>query len=127
MLFRSSRNLSHLLENQAVRQSTLTPTSLLSDGQVDFAFQTTSERLLGLALQYGEMSAGLLMPAVTLEDWQGVPLCQRLTTDLQSSSLYLTCNTKHILSESAPNPPDKVKSILEWSELISDGRQIEFR
>lgn len=123
----TSRNLSHLLENQAVRQSTLTPTSLLSDGQVDFAFQTTSERLLGVALQYGEMSAGLLMPAVTLEDWQGVPLCQRLTTDLQSSSLYLTCNTKHILSERTPNPPDKVKSILEWSELISDGRQIEFR
>jgi len=123
----TSRNLFDLLQEEGSLQTTLTSNSLLSDGQVDFAFQTDSEGLIGLSLEYSGLSAGLLMPGVTLEEWQGEPLCESLTAASQPTSLYLTCSRNIILSENAPNSAERVKSNPEWSELICDGSQILFR
>lgn len=123
----TSRNVYELLEREGSLQTTLTSASLLSDGNLSIGFQTGSEGLTGLALQYGQLSAGLLMPGMVLEDWTGEPLCERLTLESQSTSLYLTCNTNPILSDSNPNPTEQVKSKPEWSELVSDGKQIIFR
>ncbi len=123
----TSRNLFEILEREGAVQTTLLSESLLSDGKLSVGFQTGSEGLTGLTLQYGELSVGLLMPDVQLEEWQGEPLCECLTSEPQPNSLYLNCNINPILSDSAPNSSEKVKSKVKWSELISDGLQIILR
>ncbi len=123
----TSRNLYASLERKGSLQSSLTSASLLSDGSLTIGFQTDSERLLGLVLDYGELSAGLLMPGVTLEQWKGVVLCESVSSASHSSSLYLTCDKNAILSENTPDSAETVNPKLEWSELVSDGSQIIFR
>ena len=124
---RTSRNLYDLLEREGFLQTTLTSASLLSDEELSVGFQAGSDGLVGLALHYGQLSAGLLMPGMMTEDWAGAPLCERLTLESQPSSLYLYCNMNVILSDSTPNPTEKVKSKPEWSELVSDGTHIIFK
>lgn len=114
----TSRNLYDLLERRGSLQALLTSASQLSDGNLSVEFQTSSEGLTGLALQYMQLSAGILMPAVALEEWQGQPLCKQLTSDTQPTRLYLSCNNAQLPSTD-PQP--------EWSELITDGTQITLR
>lgn len=123
----TSRNLFALLEREGTIQTRLSDEYLLSGGKLIVEFQTGSDGLTGLALQYGELAAGLLMPGVTLEEWQAERLCERLTSESQPNSLYLTCNTNPILSDSAPNSSEKVQSKAKWSELISDGLRLILR
>ena len=114
----TSRNLYDLLESEGSPQTTLTSASLLSDGNLSVGFQTGSEGLTGLSLRYGQLSAALLMPGMMLEEWQGQPLCERLTSDSQPAALYLSCDT-------AGSPGMYTKP--QWSELITDGAQITLR
>jgi len=123
----TSRNLHELLEREGSLQTVVTSASLLSDGSLTIGFQTGSEGLSGLVLEYGEFSTGLLMPGILLEEWPGEALCESVSSASQSTSLYLTCDKNIFWSGSAPHSPESEKSKLEWSELISDGSQIIFR
>ena len=123
----TSRNLFNLLEREGALQTNLTSESLLIDGKLRLGFQNEEDELSGLSIYYGELSAGLLMPGATLEEREGEQLCELLTNSTQPISLYLTCNTNYLLLNSTPNETERVKSKLDWSELISDGTQIVFR
>ena len=123
----TSRNLYELLEQEGSLQTNLTPEILLSEGELGVRFQTGDEGLTGLTLQYGQLSAGLLMPGTSLGDWLGQPLCQRLTSESQPQSLYLDCDINPMLSDNTSNLADKEKTEAIWSELISDGSQIILR
>ena len=123
----TSRNLFNLLESEGALQTNLTSESLLIDGKLRLGFQNEEDELSGLSINYGELSAGLLIPGATLEEWEGEPLCELLTNATQPISFYLTCNTNYLLLNRTPYETERVKSKLEWSELISDGTQIVFR
>lgn len=123
----TSRNLFNLLESEGALQTNLTSESLLIDGKLRLGFQNEEDELSGLSIYYGELSAGLLIPGATLEEWEGEPLCELLTNATQPISFYLTCNTNCLLLNRTPYETERVKSKLEWSELISDGTQIVFR
>ena len=122
----TSRNLYDLLEREGVLQTTLTSDDLLSDGRLKLAFHVGKEGISGLQLEYGELSAGLLMPGVSIEDWTGTPLCENLTTPSQSSSLLLSCNRERLLTNNDPNIAESARVLPEWSEMTSDGAVINF-
>lgn len=123
----TSRNLFDLLEREGASQTTLSSASVLSDGTLKLDFQAGEDGLSGLTLNYGDLTAGLLMPGVTLEKWQGEPLCERLTFASQTSLLYMSCNRNYFLSNLPVYTKENVNLIPEWSELTSDGAVINFR
>ena len=123
----TSRNLHSLLEREGVSQTTLTSASLLSDGVMNLGFQTGEEGLLGLTLDYGQLSLGLLLAGESPEELPGEPFCERISTASQSISLFLSCKNDYFLSDPAEINGDTVKSKPEWSDFSSDGSQIVLR
>ena len=120
----TSRNLYDLLEREGALQNTLTSDELLSDGRLNLSFHAGKEGISALQLEYGELSASLLMPGVSVENWSGKPLCENLTTPSQSSSLLLSCSRERLLTNNDLNLAESAGMLPEWSEMISDGAVI---
>ena len=116
----NSQNLYSLLEREGAVQSLLHNGDLLSEGSLKLSFQTGKKALEAIQIEEGDFSATLLMPKIEPEDWQGGQLCERLSSDKQSTSLFLNCEIMAISTNPPTNSEEKVKSLPAWSELVID-------
>jgi hypothetical protein len=117
----NSQNLYSLLEREGSIQSQLHNGDLLSEGSLKLSFQTGKKALEAMHIEEGDFSATLLMPQIEPEDWQGRRLCERLSSDKQTTSLFLNCEINTISTNLHINFKEQVKSLPAWSELVIDG------
>lgn len=114
----NSQNLYSLLEREGAVQTPLHSGDLLSEGSLKLSFQTGKKALEAIQIEEGDFIATLLMSKIEPEDWKGERLCERLSSEKQTNSLFLNCGIKAISINLPTNSEEQVKSLPAWSELV---------
>ena len=114
----NSQNLYSLLEREGAVQIPLHSGDLLSEGSLKLSFQTGKKALEAIQIEEGDFIATLLMSKIEPEDWKGERLCERLSSEKQTNSLFLNCGIKTISINLPTNSEEQVKSLPAWSELV---------
>lgn len=114
----NSQNLYSLLEREGAVQIPLHSGDLLSEGSLKLSFQTGKKALEAIQIEEGDFIATLLMSKIEPEDWKGERLCERLSSEKQTNSLFLNCGIKAISINLPTNSEEQVKSLPAWSELV---------
>lgn len=116
----NSQNLYSLLEREGAVQIPLHSGDLLSEGSLKLSFQTGKKALEAIQIEEGDFIATLLMSKIEPEDWKGERLCERISSEKQTNSLFLNCGIKAISINLPTNSEEQVKSLPAWSELVVD-------